>query len=256
MIDQINTKKTFTEHIHTLQDEFCNAVEKTDGKATFTEDKWERPGGGGGQTRVIQNGNVFEKGGVNMSTVEGVVTDAMKKQLNIAGEYFFACGLSTVLHPYNPFVPTVHANFRYFELYDANKNIIDSWFGGGTDLTPYYLSEEDANHFHGTLKETCDKFDTSFYPKYKKTCDEYFVNTHRNNEARGIGGIFFDYLRPVEKHSAEFWLKFVIACSKSLSGAYLPIAEKRKGTPFTDRHKHWQEIRRGRYVEFNLLHDR
>ena len=256
MIYQINTKKTFTEHIHTLQDEFCNAVEKTDGKATFTEDKWERPGGGGGQTRVIQNGNVFEKGGVNMSTVEGVVTDAMKKQLNIAGEYFFACGLSTVLHPYNPFVPTVHANFRYFELYDANKNIIDSWFGGGTDLTPYYLSEEDANHFHGSLKETCDKFDTSFYPKYKKTCDEYFVNTHRNNEARGIGGIFFDYLRPVEKHSAEFWLKFVIACSKSLSGAYLPIAEKRKGTPFTDRHKHWQEIRRGRYVEFNLLHDR
>ena len=256
MIDQINTKKTFTEHIHTLQDEFCNAVEKTDGKATFTEDKWERPGGGGGQTRVIQNGNVFEKGGVNMSTVEGVVTDAMKKQLNIAGEYFFACGLSTVLHPYNPFVPTVHANFRYFELYDANKNIIDSWFGGGTDLTPYYLSEEDANHFHGTLKETCDKFDTSFYTQYKKTCDEYFVNTHRNNEARGIGGIFFDYLRPVEKHSAEFWLKFVIACSKSLSGAYLPIAEKRKGTPFTDRHKHWQEIRRGRYVEFNLLHDR
>ena len=256
MIDQINTKKTFTEHIHTLQDEFCNAVEKTDGKATFTEDKWERPGGGGGQTRVIQNGNVFEKGGVNMSTVEGVVTDAMKKQLNIAGEYFFACGLSTVLHPYNPFVPTVHANFRYFELYDANKNIIDSWFGGGTDLTPYYLSEEDANHFHGTLKETCDKFDTSFYPKYKKTCDEYFVNTHRNNEARGIGGIFFDYLRPVEKHSAEFWLKFVIACSKSMSNAYLPIVEKRKGTPFTDRHKHWQEIRRGRYVEFNLLHDR
>lgn len=252
----INIKKSFTEHIRRLQNEFCSAVEKTDGKATFTEDIWERPGGGGGKTRIIQNGRVFEKGGVNISSVEGMVTDAMKKQLNINGEYFFACGLSTVLHPYNPFVPTVHANFRYFELYDTNKNITDSWFGGGTDLTPYYLSEEDARHFHGTLKETCDKFDTSFYPKYKNTCDEYFVNTHRNNEARGIGGIFFDYLRPDEKHSAEFWLQFVKACSESMSRAFLPIVEKRKHTPFSEHQKYWQEIRRGRYVEFNLLHDR
>ncbi len=252
----INIKSAFVKFIHNLQNEFCHAVELTDGKAVFKEDKWERPGGGGGKTRVIQNGNVFEKGGVNTSAVEGIVTDAMKKQLNINGEYFFACGLSTVLHPFNPFVPTVHANFRYFELYDDNKKILDSWFGGGTDLTPYYLSEKDARHFHGVLKSTCDEFDIAFYPKYKKTCDEYFVNTHRNNEARGLGGIFFDYLRPDENRSAEFWLKFVTACGNSMAGAYLPIAENRKNTPFSERQKYWQEIRRGRYVEFNLLHDR
>ena len=192
MIAPITIKEDFTHHILQLQKEICNALEEADGKAKFSEDKWERPGGGGGQTRIIQNGNIFEKGGVNTSTVEGEVTDAMKKQLNINGDHFFACGISLVLHPHNPFVPTVHANFRYFELYNNAKNVIDSWFGGGTDLTPYYLNEEDATHFHQTLKNKCDEFDSEFYPKYKQTCDEYFVNKHRSNEARGIDGIFFD----------------------------------------------------------------
>lgn len=256
MTPPLNIKEDFTAHILQLQDEICSALEQADRKATFREDKWQRPGGGGGITRIIENGNLFEKGGVNTSSVKGRVTDAMKTQLNINGHDFFACGISLVLHPHNPFVPTVHANFRYFELYDAAGKLADSWFGGGTDLTPYYLNEEDALHFHGTLKQTCDAFDKNFYSKYKKVCDEYFVNKHRNNEARGIGGIFFDYLRPDEKHASGFWSGFVKACSRSLLKSYLPIAEKRKDTPFTEQHRHWQEIRRGRYVEFNLLHDR
>ena len=249
-------KTQFSAHILQLQNEICKALEDADGKAKFRKDKWQRPGGGGGITCVIQSGNIFEKGGVNTSSVEGAVTDTMKQQLNIAGEYFFACGISLVLHPQNPFVPTVHANFRYFELYDATKTLIDSWFGGGTDLTPYYLSGEDNTHFHRTLKQACDEYDADFYTKYKKTCDEYFVNTHRNNESRGIGGIFFDYLRADEKRSAELWLKFVKSCSHSLLPAYLPIVEKRRNNLYSAEQKYWQEIRRGRYAEFNLLHDR
>lgn len=249
-------KTEFSAHILDLQNEICKALEDADGKAKFQEDKWNRPGGGGGITRVIQSGNIFEKGGVNTSSVEGAVTETMKQQLKINGDYFFACGISLVLHPQNPFVPTVHANFRYFELYDEAKTLIDSWFGGGTDLTPYYLSEEDGIHFHRTLKNTCDEFNKSFYPKYKKTCDEYFVNKHRNNEARGIGGIFFDYLRADEKYLSDFRLRFVKNCSHSLLPAYMPIVERRKECSFGAEQKYWQEIRRGRYAEFNLLHDR
>jgi coproporphyrinogen III oxidase len=199
---------------------------------------------------------VFEKGGVNTSIVFGDVTDLMRTQLKITGAKWFACGLSLVIHPYNPFVPTVHANYRMFELYNENDEVIDRWFGGGTDLTPYYLNEQDVKHFHQTYKDACDAFDPSFYPKLKKECDNYFVNTHRNNERRGIGGIFYDYQKPSEEKDVNFWISFAKTCGYAFIDSYIPIVEKRKHTPFTQEHKHWQEIRRGRYTEFNLVHDR
>ncbi|HTC00153.1 MAG TPA: oxygen-dependent coproporphyrinogen oxidase [Ferruginibacter sp.] len=249
-------KETWINFIQDLQDRICIALEKADGKALFVEDSWERAEGGGGKTRVIANGNVIEKGGVNTSIVFGDVTDAMRTQLKIDGAKWFACGLSLVIHPLNPFVPTVHANYRMFELYNEKDEVIDRWFGGGTDLTPYYLFEEDAKHFHQTYKNACDEFDTSFYPKFKTTCDNYFVNFHRNNERRGIGGIFYDYQRPDQNKDVDFWVNFAKRCGDSFIEAYIPIIEKRKNTSYTDKNKHWQEIRRGRYVEFNLVHDR
>jgi coproporphyrinogen III oxidase len=193
---------------------------------------------------------------VNTSTVFGEVTDAMRSQLKINGDKWFACGLSLVIHPLNPFVPTVHCNYRMFELYNENDEVIDRWFGGGTDLTPYYLFEEDARHFHQVYKDVCDRFDDSFYSNFKQVCDNYFVNTHRGNERRGIGGIFYDHQRPGEKHDVNFWMNFGKACGNAFIEAYIPIVERRKNMPFTPEHKHWQEIRRGRYVEFNLVHDR
>ena len=172
-------KEKWIKFIHDLQNTICKGLEVADGKAVFVSDNWERAGGGGGDTRVIDKGNVFEKGGVNTSVVYGDVTDTMRKQLKIDGSKWFACGLSLVIHPLNPYVPTVHANWRYFELYDENNNIIDSWFGGGTDLTPYYFFEEDAKHFHRTIKEAIDPFGPDLYFQYKKDCDTYFSNTHR-----------------------------------------------------------------------------
>src|SRR5215204_2017735 len=252
----MNIKESWIDYIHDLQNRICTALEEADGKAKFFEDKWERPEGGGGRTRVIVNGDVFEKGGVNTSVVYGDVTDAMRTQLKIDGAKWFACGLSLVIHPLNPFVPTVHCNYRMFELYNQQDEVIDRWFGGGTDLTPYYLFEEDAKHFHQTYKDVCDRFDPSFYPKFKEACDNYFVNSHRNNERRGIGGIFYDYQRPDENNDVHFWMDFGKACGDAFIKAYIPIVEKRKGTLYTVENKHWQEIRRGRYVEFNLVHDR
>ncbi len=252
----MSVKENWIQYIHDLQNRICIALEESDGKAKFMQDVWKRPEGGGGKTRVISNGNVFEKGGVNTSVVFGDVTNAMRSQLKINGTRWFACGLSLVLHPSNPFVPTVHCNYRMFELYNENDVVIDRWFGGGTDLTPYYLFEEDAKHFHQTYKEVCDAFDASFYTAFKKECDNYFVNTHRNNERRGIGGIFYDHKRPDENKDVNFWMNFGKACGDAFVQAYIPIVEKRKSIPFTDQHKHWQEIRRGRYTEFNLVHDR
>ena len=249
-------KDQFIDYIHDLQNRICAALEAADGKARFVEDQWERPEGGGGKTRVIAHGNVIEKGGVNTSVVFGEVTDAMRTQLKINGHSWFACGLSLVIHPYNPFVPTVHCNYRMFELYNEAGEVMDRWFGGGTDLTPYYLFEEDARHFHQTYKNACDKFDESFYPAFKKTCDEYFVNWHRNKERRGIGGIFYDYQRPTAERDANWWLAFAQSCGDAFMEAYIPLVEKRKNTNFTPEQKHWQEIRRGRYTEFNLVHDR
>ena len=244
-------------YIHNLQKIICHALEETDGKALFGQDDWERAEeGGGGKTRALANGNVFEKAGVNTSVVYGKVTDTMRKQLTLEGDTWFACGLSLVIHPLNPYVPTVHANWRYFELYDEAGSVIDRWFGGGTDLTPYYLFTEDAKHFHQTLKNTLDSFDTGLYALYKQNCDDYFVNTHRNKETRGIGGIFYDHLRPDDTRDAEKLLLFQQANGNAFVNAYLPIVEKRKHQSYGEREKDWQEIRRGRYVEFNLIHDR
>ncbi len=260
MKNKVAIKDQFTNFIYQLQDDICAALENADGKAKFIEDEWQRPEGGGGKTRVISNGNVFEKGGVNISVVYGDVTDAMRKQLQLSpsgGEGgWFASGISSVIHPLNPFVPTVHFNYRMFELYNEAGEIIDRWFGGGTDLTPYYLFEEDAVNFHRAYKNACDEFDPSFYPTFKKNCDDYFVNYHRNNERRGIGGIFYDYKRTDESKNEAFWLNFANRSGYAFMDAYIPIVEKRKHTQYNEQHKYWQEIRRGRYVEFNLIHDR
>lgn len=250
-----NFKDEWVNYIHSLQDKICEGLENIDG-CKFVEDKWEREGGGGGKTRVIENGNVFEKGGVNTSVVFGNVSEEMKRHLKIDGYKWFACGLSLVLHPNNPFVPTIHCNYRMFELYDENENIVDRWFGGGTDLTPYYLFEEDAVHFHKTYKDACDLYNEKFYPEFKLTCDNYFVNHHRNNERRGLGGIFYDHCRPDDIQDLNFWFNFSKECGNAFLKSYLPIVERRMNIPFTEKNKFWQEIRRGRYVEFNLLHDR
>lgn len=248
-------KTQFYSFIENLQDEITIALENADGNATFKEDLWKRPEGGGGRTRVIENGRVFEKGGVNISAVHGTLPQAMQDYLKVSDAQFYACGISLVLHPKNPMVPTVHANFRYFELYDQKGEIKDQWFGGGMDLTPYYLFEEDAQRFHSTCKTACDAHDPSFYEKYKARCDDYFWNTHRN-EARGIGGLFFDYLRPTSEWPTSKWYAFVTAIGSAFLPAYLPIVEKRKQQTYTPEQRQWQEIRRGRYVEFNLVHDK
>lgn len=248
-------KEKFQAYIQHLQDSICEKLEKVDGKATFKEDLWDRPEGGGGRTRVIENGNVFEKGGVNISSVFGKLPEQLQKALSVSQGDFFACGLSLVLHPNNPMAPTVHANWRYFEMYDEQGNIVTQWFGGGQDLTPYYLFDEDAIHFHQVCKDACDKHDTSFYQEYKNRCDEYFYNAHRN-EGRGIGGLFFDYLKETETISLQDRFDFVTEIGNSFLNSYVPIVEKRKEFKFTNAQKDWQEIRRGRYVEFNLVHDK
>lgn len=248
-------KEIFNTYIKQLQDTITSKLEAIDGKATFHQDIWERPEGGGGRTRVIENGNVFEKGGVNISAVHGKLPHSMQQLFNVGQVDFFACGLSLVIHPKNPMVPTVHANWRYFEMYDLKGNIINQWFGGGQDLTPYYLYEEDAKHFHNICKTACDKHDLEFYPLYKKKCDEYFWNSHRN-EARGVGGLFFDYLKETQTMKMDDWYKFVVEVGNSFLDAYVPIVERRKDLPYTKDQRTWQEIRRGRYVEFNLVHDK
>lgn len=248
-------KEKFHQHIVQLQDEICLALEKIDQKAIFKEELWERPEGGGGKTRVIENGNVFEKGGVNISAVHGKLPESMQQLFNVGQLDFFACGLSLVIHPKNPFVPTVHANWRYFEMYDKAGNIVDCWFGGGQDLTPYYLFDEDAVHFHSVCKKVCDQFHPNYYSDFKQKCNLYFWNSHRN-EARGIGGLFFDYLKPTEKITLEDRFTFVCASGNHFLEAYAPIVNRRKEISYEEKHRNWQEIRRGRYVEFNLLHDK
>jgi len=248
-------KNKFYAYIQNLQDTITAGLEKVDGQAKFKEDIWERAEGGGGRTRVIENGAVFEKGGVNISAVHGPLPKAMQAYFNVGDVDFFACGLSLVIHPKNPKVPTVHANWRYFEMYDKQGNTVNQWFGGGQDLTPYYLFEEDAKHFHQICKSACDKHNPEFYPKFKKQCDDYFWNTHRN-EARGIGGLFFDHCKASEEFTLENWYDFVTEVGNSFLEAYVPIVEKRKDLEYSQENRNWQEIRRGRYVEFNLVHDK
>lgn len=255
-------KDKFYNYILDLQNKITGGLESIESDSCFKEDVWERPEGGGGRTRIIENGNVFEKAGVNISAVNGSLPESMQNLFNVGETDFFACGLSLVIHPKSPMVPTVHANWRYFEMYDPEtahtigpRKVINSWFGGGQDLTPYYLFEEDAVHFHHTCKTACDKHNPDFYPKFKKQCDDYFWNTHRN-EARGIGGLFFDYCKEIPEMSMENWFNFVTEIGNSFLEAYVPIVEKRKNLNFTSAQKAWQEIRRGRYVEFNLVHDK
>ncbi len=252
----MSLRQNFTLYIHYLQNHICDALEEIDGKAQFEVDDWKREEGGGGQTRIIRNGNVFEKGGVNISTVHGKLNAELKKQLQVEHNEFFACGLSLVLHPKNPKVPTVHANFRFFELYDAEGKPCDCWLGGGMDLTPYYLWPEDAVHFHQTIKKGSDLFGEDLYPLFKKACDDYFYNAHRE-EARGIGGCFFDYLRDGKMgRSSQDWYDYTTTMGELFLDAYLPIVERRKDEVYGEQEKTWQEIRRGRYVEFNLIHDK
>ena len=263
----MSIKTTFNDYILSLQNTICKGLENIDGKAKFIEDKWVRSEGGldrrspegeggGGITRVISKGNVFEKGGVNTSAVHGELPQAMRDAFKVQGKDFFACGLSLVIHPVNPYVPTVHANWRYFELYNDKGEIEDSWFGGGSDLTPYYIFEEDGKHFHTILKNAMDPFGSELYSKYKTQCDNYFINKHRDNEARGIGGVFYDYLRPADEKEAEKMIEFQQSNGNAFLNAYLPIVEKRKDIPYGEKEIEWQEIRRGRYAEFNLVHDR
>lgn len=248
-------KDKFYNYIQNLQDTITSTLEAVDGEATFQEDIWKRPEGGGGRTRVIENGQVFEKGGVNISGVHGKLPKSMQAYFKVGDVDFFACGLSLVLHPKNPMIPTVHANWRYFEMYNKEGEIVDSWFGGGQDLTPYYLFEEDAMHFHQVCKTACDRHHDTFYDTYKQRCDAYFYNAHRG-EGRGVGGLFFDYCKKSDEMTMQNWYDFVTEVGNSFLEAYVPIVERRKGMQYTQEHRKWQEIRRGRYVEFNLVHDK
>ena len=248
-------KEQFYSYIKDLQNQITKALEKVDGKATFREDLWNRTEGGGGQSRIIENGEVIEKGGVNISAVHGPLPESMQAYFKVGNVDFFACGLSLVIHPKNPMAPTVHANWRYFEMYNENNECVDQWFGGGLDLTPYYLFEEDAKHFHLQCKKACDAHDSNFYPEFKDKCDTYFHNSHRE-EARGVGGLFFDYLKADKKYSIENRYHFTTEVGNAFLEAYIPILEKRKSMSYTPAQRTWQEIRRGRYVEFNLEHDK
>jgi coproporphyrinogen III oxidase len=245
-----------------LQAEICDTLARLDSQDRFREDIWTREEGGGGRTRVMEGGAVFEKAGVNFSEVYGRFEESFASRLPVGeGTDFFATGISLVLHPLNPFVPAVHANFRYLERGSTG------WFGGGSDLTPCYPYLEDAVHFHQTFKQACDRFEPTYYPRFKKWCDEYFFIKHRN-ETRGVGGIFFDYLTGNSEDATsesnvrapgldlEGVFEFVQGAGRAFLQAYQPIVERRKDQPYTEREREFQLIRRGRYAEFNLVYDR
>jgi coproporphyrinogen III oxidase len=263
-----------SQFMKTIQDEICQSLEQVDGEGQFREDSWERDEGGGGRSRVLREGGVFEQGGVNFSEVWGhqLPPSILKQRPEAAGHEFYATGTSMVLHPRNPYVPTVHLNYRYFEAGPV------WWFGGGIDLTPYYPFAEDASHFHRTLKAACDEHHPEFYPVFKRWCDEYFYLKHRQ-ETRGVGGIFFDYqdgrdplyrgpdldhpaaqyaqqLTPMKPRTWNEVFAFVQSCGRAFIPAYVPIVERRKNTEYGDRERQFQLYRRGRYVEFNLVYDR
>jgi len=228
-----------------LQDRICSALERADNSGKFREDTWQRPGGGGGRSRVLAEGAVVEKGGVNFSEVHGEFSPEFAKQMPGDGLKFTAAGVSLVIHPRSPLVPTVHANFRYL------THGAKAWFGGGADLTPYYPFKEDVVHFHKVWKRVCDAHSAvANYAKMKHECDEYFFLKHRQ-EARGVGGIFFDYA-----DATEATFDFVREAADAFVEAYVPIVERRKGLPYRPEQRFFQEVRRGRYVEFNLVYDR
>jgi coproporphyrinogen III oxidase len=260
------TRDRIAATMESLQDEATAFFTALDGGGAFREDRWQRPGGGGGVSRVLAEGSTFEKCGVNRSVVEGVMPGPMAQRLGARGggeaeTTFFVAGMSIVAHPRSPKVPTVHLNVRYFEIAapggSPGGSPGDAWFGGGTDLTPTFPYPEDAVHFHRALQALSARHDPSFYPRFKTWCDNYFVNLHRGEERRGVGGIFFDHLRPGEGNpDLERLLEFVVDVGRALPDAYGPIVERRRDEPYGERERRFQLARRGRYVEFNLVHDR
>lgn len=243
-------KREIAEAFAALQDEICAGIEKLDGKSVFREDAWDRPGGGGGRSRVITHGDLLEKGGVNFSEVSGELPDEIAREYGSDVNGFLATGVSIVLHPNNPFVPIIHMNVRYFEMEDGL-----CWFGGGIDLTPHYIFPEDAVRFHEGLKAICDKYHPSFYPEHSAWADKYFYLKHRQ-ETRGIGGVFYDRLKPGEPVSKEDLFNYALDLGRAFVPLYSEVANKYRKKEFSESHKRWQKLRRGRYVEFNLVWDR
>lgn len=252
------TKENIAEWLKTLQDEICQSLEEADGTAKFKEENWTREEGGGGRSRVIENGSVIEKGGVMFSAVHGDVPDflvtdkqhAIQTETSTNKDQFFATGVSIVIHPQSPMVPIIHMNVRYFEMSNGTK-----WLGGGIDLTPHYVVDEDARFFHQQLKTVCDKHHASYYSKFKTWADDYFFIPHRK-ETRGIGGIFFDRLNTNEHLNFEENLKFWQDVGKAFAPVYVELIKRNKNKSFTEENKQWQLLRRGRYVEFNLVYDK
>lgn len=243
-------KEKVAEAYKQIQDSICKGLEVADGRALFEEELWERDGGGGGRTRVLQHGNVIEKGGVNFSAVYGNLPEAVKKSFKVESDEFFATGVSIVLHPENPFVPIIHMNIRYFEMDEQTR-----WFGGGIDLTPHYVIPTDVRFFHYHLKQACDEFKAEFYPRFKALADDYFFIKHRD-ETRGVGGIFYDRLKPENTDlSYDQILDFSLAVGNTFLPIYTELIDRNKDKEYTDAHKEWQYLRRSRYAEFNLVYD-
>ncbi|WP_432714542.1 oxygen-dependent coproporphyrinogen oxidase [Pedobacter sp.] len=243
-------KELIATEYKTIQDEICKALELADGGSKFEEELWEREGGGGGRTRVFQNGNVMEKGGVNFSSVYGKLPDSVRKAFKVDSEDFFATGVSIVIHPKNPFVPIIHMNIRYFEMDEQTR-----WFGGGIDLTPHYVIDTDVRFFHHLLKKTCNKFSPDFYPQFKKQADDYFFIKHRE-ETRGVGGIFYDRLKPENTGlSFDDIFKFSLEVGRTFAPIYTELIDRNREQPFTEVEQEWQSVRRSRYAEFNLVYD-
>ncbi|WP_461632891.1 oxygen-dependent coproporphyrinogen oxidase [Labilibaculum euxinus] len=243
-------KEIIAEKFRLLQDRICKAIEITDGKANFMEDTWERKEGGGGRSRVIVNGNIIEKGGVQFSAVHGKLPEKIKHKLNLSNSNFFATGVSLIMHPENPHVPIVHMNVRYFELEDGTF-----WFGGGIDLTPIYINVDQAKDFHKELKEVCDRHHPEYYSKFKTWADDYFFLPFRE-ETRGIGGIFFDHLNGTDGLSKEEIFNFTMDVGNLFAPLYCQILSQNKGESYSEKEKDWQLHRRGRYAEFNLVLDK
>jgi coproporphyrinogen III oxidase len=249
------SKEQIAEEYKKIQDEICSALEQLDGRSAFEEEAWERDGGGGGRTRVIQNGNILEKGGVNFSAVHGKLPDSVKKGLKVEQDDFFATGVSIVMHPNHPMVPIIHMNIRYFEMPSA----IDGgqplrWFGGGIDLTPHYVIEDDARFFHHRLKTVCDQYHPDFHHRFKTWADDYFFIKHRN-ETRGVGGIFYDRLTASDDISWESIFEFSKAVGRSFAPIYTELVNRNRHKPYNEQQQHWQYQRRSRYAEFNLVYD-
>lgn len=249
------TKEEIASNYQQIQNEICSALEQLDGKSNFEEEIWEREGGGGGRTRVIQNGNVLEKGGVNFSAVHGKLPDGVKKALKVEQDDFFATGVSIVMHPNHPLVPIIHMNIRYFEMPSSfDTGLPLRWFGGGIDLTPHYVIEDDARFFHSSLKNVCDQYSTDFYSRFKAWADDYFFIKHRD-ETRGIGGIFYDRLAATDDLSWENIFEFSKSLGRSFTPIYTELVNRNRCTEFTPEQQEWQYLRRSRYAEFNLVYD-